>query len=128
MSLSSVSGAGAKVHPWVGVELRIAGATRGGQHQESKSGVGAQSWSAAEVDVSSLGWGSQGRIGPIVELYWGHLARTRLLGLPEHFGVARLLEDVVEQVYMGYPVSVVRGLVRSLPCSRVAQIRRKIVR
>ena len=49
----------------------------------------------------------------------GHLARTRMLGLLEQFGVARLLEDVVELVYTGYPVSVVRGLVHSLPCSRV---------
>ena len=58
----------------------------------------------------------------------GHLARTKMLGLPDQFGVARLLEDVVVLVYMGYPLSVIRGLVHSLPCSRVAQICRKTVR
>ena len=30
-----------------------------------------------------------------------------MLGLPEQFGVVRLLEDVVELVYMGYPLSVI---------------------
>ena len=58
----------------------------------------------------------------------GHLARTKMLGLPEQFGVTRLLEDIVELVYMGYPLSVIRGLVHPLPCSRVAQICRKTVR
>ena len=38
------------------------------------------------------------------------------------------MEDIVELVYMGYPLSVIRGLVHSLPCSRVAQIGRKTVR
>ena len=52
----------------------------------------------------------------------GHLARNKMLGLQEQLGVARLLEDVVELVYVGYRLSVIRGLVRSLPCSRVAQI------
>ena len=34
----------------------------------------------------------------------------------------------MELVYMGCPLSVIRGLVHSLPCSRVAQIGRKTVR
>ena len=46
----------------------------------------------------------------------------------ERFGVARFLEDIEELVYMGYPLSVIRGLVHSLPCSCVAQIGRKTVR
>ena len=96
-------------------------ATRGGQHQESKSVMGAQSWSAAEVD--DLPWAGflKGGLRSLREIVLGHLARTRMLGLPEQFGVARLLEDVVELVYLRYPVS-------SLPCSRVAQLGRKIVR
>ena len=40
--------------------------------------------------------------------------------------MARLLEDIVELVYMGYPLSVIRGLVHSLLCSRVAQIVAKL--
>ena len=51
-----------------------------------------------------------------------------MLGLPEQFGVARFLEDIVELVHMGYPLSVIRDLVHSLPCSRVTQIGRKTVR
>ena len=51
-----------------------------------------------------------------------------MLGRLEQFGVGRLLEDVVELVCMGYPLSVIRGLVHSLPCSRVTQICRKTVR
>ena len=39
-----------------------------------------------------------------------------------------LLEDIVELVYMGYPLFVIRTLVHSLPCSRVAQICRTTVR
>ena len=58
----------------------------------------------------------------------GHLGRTKMLGLLEQFGVARLLGDVVELVYMGYPLSVIRGLVRSLLCSRVAKVGRKTVK
>ena len=66
-------------------------------------------------------------LGCIRGVVLGYLARTKMLGLPERFGVARLLEDTVELVYMGYPLSVIRGLVHSLPCCRVAQIGRKTV-
>ena len=38
------------------------------------------------------------------------------------------MEDVVELVYLSYPLSVIQGLVHCLPCSRVAQIGRKTVR
>ena len=51
-----------------------------------------------------------------------------MLGLLEQFGVARLLEGVVELVSTGYPLSVIQGLVHSLPCSSVTQICRKTVR
>ena len=38
-----------------------------------------------------------------------------MLGFPERFEVARFLEDVVELVYMGFPLSVIGSLVHSLP-------------
>ena len=47
-----------------------------------------------------------------------------MFGLTEQFGVAH----IVELVYMKYTLSVIRGLVHSLPCSRAAQICRKTVR
>ena len=48
-----------------------------------------------------------------------------MLGLPEQLWAACLLEDVVELVFLEYPLSVIRGLVHSLNCCRVAQICRK---
>ena len=70
----------------------------------------------------------KGGLGSIRGVVLGRLARSKMLGLPEQFGVARLLEYVVELVFLGYPFSVIRGLVHSLPCSRVTQIGRKTVR
>ena len=66
-------------------------------------------------------------LGSIRGVVLGPVARTKMLGLPEQFGVAPPSEDVVELVYMGYPLSVLRGLDHS-PCNRVAQIGRKTVR
>ena len=43
----------------------------------------------------------KGGLGCIRGVVLGHLARTKILGLPERFRVARLLEDIVELVYMG---------------------------
>ena len=60
--------------------------------------------------------------------YWVIWQEPRCWGLPERFGVAPLLEDIVELVFLEYPLSVIRGLVHSLPCSRVAQIGRNTVR
>ena len=37
----------------------------------------------------------KGGLGSIRVVVLGHWARTKMLGLPEQFGVARLLEDVV---------------------------------
>ena len=70
----------------------------------------------------------EGGLGSLRGVVLGHLARTKMLGLPEQFGVARLQEDMVELVFWGYPLSIIRGRVHSLPCSRVAQICRKTVR
>ena len=82
----------------------------------------------AGIDFPSLAGVLKGGLGCSRSVVLGHLARTKMLGLQEQFGVARLLEDIVELVYMGYPLSVIRGLVHSLPCSRVAQICRQTVR
>ena len=125
--ISLVSGAGTKIHTWVDVELRVVG-----------------QYVAVNVENPNLSWvngrGPQqkstlfpwtgvlkGGLGCIRGVVLGLLARTKMLGLRERFGVARLLEDIVELVYMGYLLSVIRGLVHSLPCSRVAQIGRKTV-
>ena len=59
--------------------------------------------------------------------YWVMWQEPRCWSSLEEFGVGRLLADIVELVYTGYPLSVIRGLVHSLPCSRVAQICRKTV-
>ena len=84
------------------------------------------SWVQSRLSFPGLVF-SKGGLGSIRDDVLCHLARTKMLGLPEQFWVARLLEDVVELVYMGYPLSVIPGLVHSLPCSRVAQICRKTV-
>ena len=126
--LSLVSGAGTTIHTWVDVELRVVG-----QHFAVNIKNPNQSW------VHSLGpqqkstffpWTGvlKGGLGSISGVVLGHLARTKMLGLPEQFGVPRRLEDVLKLVEMGYPLSVIWGLVHSLPCSRVAQIGRKTVR
>ena len=126
--LSLVSGAGTAVHTWVDVELRVMG-----QHVADNIKNPNRSWvhDRGPLQKSTFlrwtgalkgGWAAFG------VWYWVHLARTKMLGLPEQFGVARLLEDMVELVYVEYPLSVIRDLVHSLPCSRVAQICRKTVR
>ena len=92
--ISLVSGADTAVHHVDRCGIALRWAARCGQHQESESIVGAQSGSAAKVDFSSL---------DLVFLKLG----TKMLGLPEQFGVARLLEDMVELVYgvssVGHP-------------------------
>ena len=108
-----VTGADTAVHTRVDVELRVVGQHGRGPKQK----------------LTFLPWTGvlKGGLGCIRGVVLGHLARTKMLGLPERFGVARLLEDIVELVYIGYPLSVIRGFVHSLPCSRVAQIGRKTV-
>ena len=61
-------------------------ATRGGQHQESKSVMGAQWWSAAEVD--DLPWAGvlKGGLRSLRGIVLGHLARTRMLGFLSTLG------------------------------------------
>ena len=123
--LSLVSGAGTTVHR-CGIARRWA--ARCGQHEEPQPAMGARSWSTRKVDFPFLDGVIKGGLCSIRGVVLGHLSRTKMLGLPEQLGVARLLDDAVELVYMGYPLSVIQGLVRSLPCSRVAQIGRKTVR
>ena len=127
--ISLVSGAGASVHTMVNVELRVAG-----QHVAVNIKNPNRSWvhgrGPPQQKSTFLPWTGvlKGGLGSIRCVVFGHLARTKMLELPERFGVARLLEDLVELVFLGYPLSVIRGLVHSLPCSRVAQIGRKTVR
>ena len=126
--ISLVSGADTAVHTWVNVELRVIG-----QHVAVNIKNPNRLWvhnRGPQQKSTFLPWTGvlKGGMGSISSVVLGHLARTKMLGLPEQFGVARLLEDIVELVYMGYPLSVIRGLVHSLPCSRVTQIGRKTVR
>ena len=126
--ISLVSGADTAVHTWVDVELRVIG-----QHVAVNVKNPNRSWvhnRGPQQKSTFLPWTGvlKGGMGSIRGVVLGHFARTKMLGLPEQFGVARLLEDIVELVYMGYPLSVIRGLVHSLPCSRVTQISRKTVR
>ena len=126
--LSLVSGARTTAHTWVDVELRVIG-----QHVAVNIKNPNRSWVhnlGPQQKSTFLPWTGvlKGGLGPIRGVMLGHLDRTKILGLPEQFGVVRLLEDVVELLYVGYPLSVIRSLVRSLPCSRVAQIGRKTVR
>ena len=122
------SGAGAIVHTWVDVEVRVIG-----QQSAVNMKNPNRSWVhnlGPQQKSTLLPWTGvlKGGPGSIRGVMLGHLAGAKMLGLPEQFGVARLLEDVVELVHTGYPVSVVRGLVHSLSCSRVAQICRQTVR
>ena len=126
--ISLVSGADTAVHTWVDVELRVVR-----QHVAVNIKNPNRSWVhnlGPQQKSIFLPWTGvlEGGLGSVRGVVLGHLARTKMLGLPEQFWVARLLEDVVELVFWGYPLSVIRGLVHSLPCSRVAQIGRKTVR
>ena len=126
--LSLVSGAGTTIHTWVDVELRVVG-----QHVAVNIKNPNRSWVhnlGPQQKSTFLPWTGvlKGGLGFIRGFVLGHLARTKMLGLPEQFGVARLLEDVEELVSLGCPLSVIRGLVHSLPCSRVVHIGRKTVR
>ena len=115
--LSLVSGAGTAVHTWLDVELRVVG-----QH------VAVNIKNPNRQQKSHfLPWTGvrKGGLGSIWDVVLGHLARSKMLGLPEQLWAACLLEDVVELVFLEYPLSVIRGLVHSLNCSRVAQICRK---
>ena len=123
-----MSGARTTAHTWVDVELRVIG-----QHVAVNIKNPNRSWVhnlGPQQKSTFLLWTGVLKcgLGSIRGVMLGHLDRTKILGLPEQFGVVRLLEDVVELVYVGYPLSVIRSLVRSLPCSRVAQIGRKTVR
>ena len=121
---SLVSGAGTTIHTWVDVELRVIG-----QHVAVHIKNPSRSWVhnlGPQQKSTFLPWTGvlKDGLGSIRGVVMGHLARTKMLGLPEHFWVARLLEDVVELVYMGHPLSVIWGLVRSLQCRRVVQVGR----
>ena len=112
--LSLVSGAGTAVHTWVDVELRVIG-----QHVAVNIKNPNRSWvhdRGPQQKSTFFPWSGvlKGGLGYIPGVVLGHLARTKMLVLPEQFGVARLLEDIVELVYVEYPLSVIRGLVHSL--------------
>ena len=96
-----VSGAGATVHTWVDVESRATG-----QHVAVNIKNPNRSWvhdRSPQQKPTFFPWTGvlKGGLGCIRCLVLGHLARTKMLGLPEQFGVAHLLEDIVELVYMG---------------------------
>ena len=120
--LSLVSGASSTVHTRVDVELRVVGQQVAvnikNPNRPWVHNLGPQQKS------TFLPWTGvpKGGLGSIRGVVLGNLARTKMLGLLGQFGVARLLEDVVELVCMGYPLSVIGCLVHSLPCSRVTQI------
>ena len=119
--LSLVSGASSTVHTWVDVELCVVG-----QQVAVNLRNPSRPWVhnlGPQQKSTILPWTGvlKGGFGSIRGFVLGHLARTKMLGLQEQFGVARLLEDVVELVSMEYPLSVIRGLVHSLPCSRVTR-------
>ena len=104
-------------------------AARCDQHKEPQPAMGAQSWSTTKSRLSFPGRGFLNVVWvPFVVLCWFIWPELRCWGFRNNLVWARLLEDVVELVYMGYPLSVIRGLVHSLPCSRVALIGRKTVR
>ena len=126
--ISLVSGADTAVHTWVDVELRVIG-----QHVAVNIKNPKRSWvhnRGPQQKSTFLPWTGvlKGGMGSSRGMVLCHLARTKMLGLLEQFGVARLLEDIVELVFLGYHLSVIRGLVHSLPCSRITQIGRKTVR
>ena len=107
--ISLVSGADTAVHTWVYVELRVIG-----QHVAVNIKNPNLSWVHGRVPQQKstfLPWTGvlKGGLGCIRGVVLGHLARTKMLGLPERFGVARLLEDIVELVYMGYLLSVIQA-------------------
>ena len=122
--LSLVSGASSTVHTRVDVELRVVGqqvaVNMKNPNRPWVHNLGPQQKS------TFLPWTGvpKGGLGSIRGVVLGHLARTKMLWLLGQFGAARLLEDVVELVYMGYPLSVIGSLVRSLPCSRVTRCER----
>ena len=112
----------------VDVELRVIG-----QHVAVNIKNPNRSWVhnlGPQQKATFLPWAGvlKGGLGSIRGVALGHLARTKMSGPPEQFWVVRLLEDIVDLVHMEYPLSVIRGLVHSLLCSRVAQIGRKTVR
>ena len=84
--LSLVSGAGASVHTWVDEELRVIG-----QHVAVNIKNSNRSWVHnldPQQESTFLPW--TGGLGSIRGVVLGHLARTKMLGLP----------DVVELVYI----------------------------
>ena len=90
--ISLVSGAGTAVHTWVDVELRVIG-----QHVAVNIKNPNRSWvhgRGPQQKSTFLPWTGvlEGGLGCIRGVVLGHLARTKMLGLPEQFGVARLLE------------------------------------
>ena len=103
-------------------------AARCDQHKELQPSMGAQSWSTTKSRLSFPGRGLLNVVWvPFVVLCWFIWPELRCWGFRNNLVWPRL-EDVVELVYMGCPLSVIRGLVHSLPCSRVALIGRKTVR
>ena len=116
---------------WYREQIRLS--TRGWMWNCASLGSTLRSKSRIRIDRGcTIGVRSKSRLflpglGSIRGVVLGHLARTKMLGLSEQFGVARLLEDMVEFVYTRYPLSVIRGLVHPPACSRVAQICRKTV-
>ena len=103
-------------------------AARCGQHQESESIVGAQSGPAAKVDFSSLDWCSSSWIGLHSGCCTGSCGQNQDAGTPRTIWGGSSPGRHCGMVFLGYPLSVIRGLVHSLPCSRAAQICRKTVR
>ena len=62
--------------------------------------MGARSWSTAEINFPSMDWCSQKWIGLHSGCATGSFGKNQNV-LPVQFGVARLLKNIVELVYMG---------------------------
>ena len=90
--ISLVSGADTAVHTWGDVELRVVG-----QHGAVNIKNPNRSWvhnRGPQLKSTFLPWTGvlKGGLGSIRGVVLGHLARTKMLGLLEQVGVARLLE------------------------------------
>ena len=99
--ISLVWGADTAVHTWVGVEFRVVG-----QHVAVNIKNPSRSWvhnRGLQQKSTFLLWTGvlQAGLGCIRGVVLGHVARTKMLGLPEQFGAARLLEDIVEWFFWG---------------------------
>ena len=121
--ISLESGADTAVHTWVDVELRVVG-----QHVAVNINNPNRSWvhnRSPQQKSTFLPWTGvlKGGLGSIRGVVLGHLARTKMLGLPEQFWGGSSPGG-----YGGVALYGISSVRHSGPGSRVAQICRKTVR